>query len=138
MEELDVSGSFLITIGRGDGPETWVVLSVNGEDGSPAALHFPKNPNEGPVTAFIALSAMFGAFELPLAIPEVQTGTAAGFWGLRVATLGGSGVTVESTRPSSIGIVVDTGKARGQALLCSCKPARVESWFSEKVRHPGT
>ena len=39
MAELDVSGSFLITIGRGDGPETWIVVSTNDENGKPMVLN---------------------------------------------------------------------------------------------------
>jgi hypothetical protein len=74
MAELDVSGTFLITVGRGiTGPETWLVLSVNNEDGTPKILNFPKNLDERqPVYVFIALSAGLGPIEVPLRIAEVQ------------------------------------------------------------------
>jgi hypothetical protein len=133
MAELDVCGSFLITIGRGAGPETWVVISVASEDGKPVSLTFPKDPEEGPVDIFIALSAMFGAFDIPLRIVEVQP-EPAGFYGLRVEGPSDLGVRLEATRPSALGIVVDNGKNRGQALACSCGGAEVTAWFGDRTQ----
>ena len=135
MAELDVSGSFLITIGRGDGPETWVVVSANDEDGNPILFRFPKNPQNGPVHVFVALSAMFGAYEIPLYIVETQS-MEDGYCGLRVETPSDLGVTLDKLRPSSLGIVVTVKKDRGQALACDCGGAKVTSWFPDKTQKP--
>jgi hypothetical protein len=136
MAELDVSGSFLITIGRGNGPETWVVVSANHENGKPVAFKFPKDLLEGPVHIFVALSAMFGADEIPLWIREVQP-MEPGFCGLRVVAPDDLGVKLQDLRPSSLGIVVTVGKDRGQALACDCGGATVTSWFPDKMRKAG-
>ena len=138
MTELDVAGSFLITIGRGAGPETWVVIAVNSEDGKPVLLDFPKKPaDQSPAHVFVALSAMFGAFEIPLKIVEVQP-QESGFYGLRVEAPGDLGVRLEATRPSTLGIVVEDRKGRGQALACSCGAADVTSWFADRTREQKT
>lgn len=137
MAELDVSGTFLITIGRGAGPETWLVLSVNNEDGTPKLLNFSQNSDDQqPAHVFIALSAMFGALEIPLRIAEVQP-QEPGFYGLRVEIndpreLGNA--QLEATRPSTLGVVVADGTDRGQALACSCGGAEVTSWFADRTR----
>jgi hypothetical protein len=137
MAELDVAGSFLITIGRGAGPETCVVLSVSDADGKPVVLHFPNPPDADrrPVYIFVALSAMFGAFEIPLRIVEVQP-QEAGFYGLGVEGPRDLGVRLEQIRPSTLGIVVETGADRGQALACACPAADVTPWFGGAVQHP--
>lgn len=133
MAELDVSGSFLITIGRGQGPETWVVVAANYENGKPVAFKFPKHLLEGPVRIFVALSAMFGAFEIPLIIKEIQA-MEDGFCGVRVQAPDDLGVKLDSIRPSSLGVVVTVGKDRGQALACDCGGAKVTSWFGDRMR----
>src|ERR1041385_1631845 len=135
MAELDVSGSFLITIGRGDGPETWVVVSANQEDGTPVSFSFPKNPQRGPVHIFVALSAMFGAYEIPLTIVETQS-MEPGFCGLRVRAPTDLGATLKDIRPSSLGIVVTVEMDRGQALACDCGGAEVTSWIPDKQKSP--
>jgi len=135
MAELDVSGSFLITIGRGDGPETWVIVSTNDENGKPMLFKFPKHLEEGPVRIFVALSAMFGAYEIPLTIKEWQP-MEAGFCGLRVAAPSDLGVKLHQLRPSSLGIVITAGKNRGQALACDCGGADVTSWFPDQTLKP--
>ncbi len=137
MAHLDVSGNFLITIGHGAGPEMLVVLSVCQEDGDPKRLDFGEPPDaQHPVDVFVALSAMFGELEIPLKIVKVQSGPQKGFYVLRVEGPGDLGVRLEQTRPSVLGIVVDDGTDRGQALACSCGGATVTSWFGERVQEP--
>jgi hypothetical protein len=137
MAELDVSGSFLITIGRGNGPETWVAVSVSSEDGKPASLKFPKRSGGlQPVEIFVALSAMFGAFPIPLRIVEVQA-QPAGFYALRLEAPADLGARLDATRPSTLGIIVDDGIDRGQALACSCGGAEVTSWLAGRTQAPG-
>ena len=133
MAQLDIAGSFIITIGQGRGPETWVVVSTNGEDGSPFQL--PQDPDQGSVEVFVALSPMFGAFEIRLRIVEFKFGEP-GFCALRVEAPHDLGVKLEDMRPSTLGIVVEAGGDRGQALACSCKPAEVSSWFGETTKEP--
>jgi hypothetical protein len=138
LANLEISGSFLITIGRGHGPETFVVLSVNSEDGKPVVLDPRKKLPNGLETVgiFVALSAMFGAFEIPLKIVEVEI-QEPGFFGLQVELNNpkevGS-VRLEALRPSTLGIVIDDGTSRGQALACSCGAAEVTSWFADRTR----
>jgi hypothetical protein len=140
MAELDVSGTFLITSGRGAGPETWVIISVNNEDGTPKLLNFRDNPGyHRPAYVFIALSAMFGVYEIPLDIAEIRPLLALGFYGLRVEinpSYGLGDTRLESTRPSTLGIVIDDGADRGQALACSCGGAEVTSWFADRTQTP--
>ena len=136
MAELDVSGSFLITIGRGSGPETWLSISVSDEDGQPGTIHFPKKlGGDGPVQVFVALSAMFGAYPVPLDVVEVES-QPAGFYGLRVVAIGGLGVKLEDMRPSTLGVTVTTKQGRGQALACSYGGAEVTPWFGDRTRKP--
>jgi hypothetical protein len=137
MAELDVSGSFLITIGRGNGPETWLALSANSEAGKPVVLKFPKElGGDGPVEVFVALSAMFGAFPVPLHVVEVET-QPLGFYGLRVVAPGDLGAKLEAMRPSTLGVIVTTKTDRGQGLACSCGGAEVTSWFAARTQKPG-
>lgn len=136
MAELDVSGSFLITIGRGAGPETWVVISVSSEDGKPKLLNFPKKPDgQQPASVFVVLSAMWGAHEIPLRIVEVRQ-QEPGFYGLRVEPSSNDAAVdrLEAIRPSTLGIVIDDGTDRGQALACSCGAAEVTAWFADRTR----
>ncbi len=134
MANLDVSGNFLITIGHGEGPETNVVLSVSEEDGNPKLLDFPDPPDSRqPAHVFVVLSAMFGAFQISLRIVEVMP-MEAGYYGLRVEAPSDLGVRLEQTRPSVLGIVVDDGTDRGQALACSCGGAEVTPWFGERTQ----
>jgi hypothetical protein len=133
---LDVSGNFLITIGHGDGPEMVVVLSVCQEDGNPKDLHFGEPPHvQSPVDVFVVLSAKFGETALPLRVVRV-TPMGPGYYGLRVGAPSDLGVRLEQTRPSVLGIVVDDGTDRGQALACSCGGADVTSWVGERVQEP--
>jgi hypothetical protein len=135
MAELDVSGSFIITIGTGRGPETWVMVSVAHEDGKPAALKIPTDDTSpGPVRIYVALSAAFGAALLPLYIKDIQTiYTQPGFYGLRVEGPEDFG-QVENNGVTTIAIVVDTGKDRGQALACACAKAEVTKWWTDSMK----
>ena len=136
MAELDVSGSFLITIGRGNGPETWLSLSVNSEDGQPVAIDFPKTlGGDGPVEVFVTLSAMFGPFPIPLHVVEVQS-QPLGFYGLRVVAPGDLGAKLEAMRPATLGVVVTPKTDRGQGLACACGGARVTSWLAGRTQRP--
>jgi hypothetical protein len=56
------------------------------------------------------------------------------FWGLRLEAPDDLGVTLDATVPAALGIVVETGGNRGQAIICSCAGARVTSWFGERVK----
>jgi hypothetical protein len=137
VAKLDVSGSFLITVGGGAGPDTWIALSVSSDDGNPKSLDFqdPQSPlSDQPVDVFVTLSAMFGAFRITLRIVEVQE-QEPGFYALRVE--GPSDLShIELTRPSTLGIVVDDGTDRGQALACSCGAADVTPPFGERTQRP--
>ncbi len=136
MAELDVSGAFLMTIGRGSGPETWLTISVNSEDGQPALINFPKKlGGDGPVQVFVALSAMFGAFAVPLHVVEVES-QAPGFYGLRVVPPGDLGVKLEDMRPATLGVTVTTKQDRGQALACDCGGGQVTSWIPGRTQKP--
>src|SRR5262249_54161199 len=133
VKKLDVSAHFLITIGHGSGPETELVVATNREDGSPVDLAFPKNPNDGPVEVFISLSTTWGAF-LTIALTVVAVAKQRpGFCGLRV-TGPADLPPLENLGISVLGVIVDTGKERGQALACCCKPARVEPPWADAMR----
>jgi hypothetical protein len=137
MAELDVEAVFMITVGGGAGPETWVAISTSREDGSFEQLSFPKHPQDGPVDAFVALSAMFGPADIPLYVVEVQS-QQPGFCAVRVQAPSDVGVKLEDMRPVAIGIVVDTGKDRGQTLACACPGARPTPWAGTRTRrHQG-
>lgn len=131
MAKLDVSGSFLITIGRGNGPENWVVLSVNDQTGAPV------NPHESQIEVFVVLSAMFGAFQIPLHIAEFQDSPMPpGFINFRVTVPGDLGQSLHAIRASTLGVTVTTKTDRGQAMICPCGVAQVESWLPDRVREP--
>jgi hypothetical protein len=127
---LDIQGAFLITIGHGQGPETELALSVAREDGTPVLIDF----NEDRVDVFLALSAMFGAFSIPLRIVNVQP-MPLSFWGLRLEAPDDLGVTLVATVPAALGIVIETEDGdRGQGIACSCAGAHVTPWFGERVQ----
>jgi hypothetical protein len=126
MAKLDVSGAFFITIGMGSGPHTWVTLSANNDDGTP--YRFPDEPEELPVSVFLALSPSMGAYIIPLDIVERRIDFSyPGFCGVRVEIregfFGSESSSLDDFHPATLGIVVDTGAARGQALACSCGAA---------------
>lgn len=135
MAELDISGNFLITIGQGAGPETWLVVSVSDPEGRPVLLDFPQDPSDGtsPIHIFVALSAMFGAFQFDLRIAARELGNP-GFYGLRLEAPPDLGVRLDQIRPSSLGIVVKTQRDAGQGLACDCGGAEVTSWFSDRIK----
>jgi hypothetical protein len=137
LAELDVSGSFIITIGTGKGPETWVMVSVMHENGKPTVLNLaPEDSTQGPVSIYVALSAAFGAAVLPLYIREVQTiYTQPGFYGLRVEGPADFG-QIENNGVTTLAIVVDTGKDRGQTLACACGKAEVTKWCADRMKQP--
>ncbi|CAA9418840.1 hypothetical protein AVDCRST_MAG82-1290 [uncultured Rubrobacteraceae bacterium] len=96
----------------------------------------PQRPAvEQPVDVFVALSAMFGAFPIPLRIVEVQQQEVS-FYALRVEAPRDLGIRIEQTRPSTLGIIVDDGPDRGQALACSCGAADVAPWVGEHTQTP--
>ena len=133
MTKLDVAAHFLITIGQGSGSQTELVVAINRQDGSPVDLNLPKNLNKGPVEVFVSLSTTWGAFfTLPLTVVATAQ-QRPGFYGLRVEGPPDLG-PLEKLGISVLGVVVDTGKERGQALACCCKPARMEPPWAETVR----
>jgi hypothetical protein len=138
MAALTVSGAFIITIGHGQGPETWVAILTTYEDGKPFA--FPEKPDEMPVTIFIALSPMWGAWFIPLKIVDVQDQVfqVPGFCGVRVDHEWGDMPALDHMKPSTLGIVVETREDRGQALACSCHPADVATWWEDQMRQTFT
>src|SRR5215218_5277487 len=68
MAEVDVVGSFLITIGHGAGPEMWVAVSAS-RDGS--AFDLPSDPDDRSIELSVKLSAMFG-LSIPLRIADAN------------------------------------------------------------------
>jgi hypothetical protein len=122
MAALRVSSSFLITRGTGAGPQTWVVVSATREDGT--SFQFPLTIEKMPVKVFIALSPTFAASAIQLKIVEVKP-QEPGFCGLRVDPKPSDVLSIDQMKPSALGIVVDDGTDRGQALACSCHPAEV-------------
>ena len=124
MANLVVSGDFLIR--TNPGLETWVVISVSEEDGSPKPIEFhePIREHNQPVHFFVSLSVTFALNEIPLRIVEVRP-QEPGFYGLRVEAHDPETGTIESIRPAALGIIVDDGMDRGQALACSCGTATV-------------
>ena len=130
MAQLNVEGAFLITIGHGSGPETIVVISVSDGEGRPVIVDLDQE-----VEAFVALSAMFGNFAIPLRIVDHQP-MPLGYYGFRVEAPKDLGVDVYETVPATLGIVVEKGGDRGQTLACSCEGARVTSFFGRQVQEP--
>lgn len=139
MAELDVEGGFIITIGTGRGPETWVMISVADEHGKPVSLKItPGSTEPQPISIYVALSAAFGAALLPLYIKDIQTiYTQPGFYGLRVEGPEDFG-QVENNGVTTLAIIVESGKDRGQALACACGKAEVTKWWEDRMkRAPG-
>jgi hypothetical protein len=124
VAKLDVSGSFLIWATTGVPPETWVVISVLKEDGTPKILNFQDLPAANqPVVVFVSLSAFFSAHVQPLRIVEVHEQNP-GFYALRVEYRDRV-LPLEGIRPTTLGVIVQDEAERGQALVCSCDVADV-------------
>jgi hypothetical protein len=122
VAKLEVSGSFFIAPGETPVPETWVAISVLSADGNPKDLDFPAgNP---PVEVFLVFSALFGADEMSLRILDDDR-QRPGFYVLRVETFADLGQRLDQIGPVTLGIIVDDGTDRGQALACSCGVAEV-------------
>ena len=131
MAELIVSGAFAITKGSlgGGASEFWVVVSITHADGKPIDLSFAATDvDPGPIVIAIALSVGFGATFIPLHIEEIKdknnSSFPAGFYALRVETQKWGDLEVIGVK--TIAIIVTTGKDHGQALACSCAPAKKE------------
>jgi hypothetical protein len=130
MAHLELSGSFLITIGHGAGPETLLELAANRDDGSPFDL---ASLDRDAVRFFVALSAMFGSFRIDLNIVNV-THQAPGFAAYELKVPSDLGATLDGIHPGTIAVVVDDGTDRGQTLACGCAGATVSTWFGEEVK----
>ena len=125
MAELNVAGRFLITRGMTTTSrrETWVVVSANHGDGQPFTL-----PDTLPIeTVHISalLSGAFGASAQSLHIVEARPSSFSnlGFGAYRVELPGSARETdspVAFIRPCALGITIDDGTSRGQALACWC------------------
>lgn len=141
MNHLTVAGSFLITIGHGAGPEVVVLVSVTNPDGSALklALPGPSNPEaKWPIEIFVGLSAMFGTAAFPCVITAVETiyPPPSGFYGLTVAMSYRDVPRLDTIGLSTLGIIVDTGSARGQALASSSGAAQVAQWWEDRQPSP--
>jgi len=121
----------MITIGHGDGPEVIVFLSVCNLDGTPMVL----DPDALPIEIFTGLTAMFGTSSFRCEVTDIQNTypPPPGFLGFtvelesvgelgRLATLG----------VAALGVVVDTGTDRGQAVIVSAGAATPQTWWSEQ------
>jgi len=110
-------------------------ISVADEHGEPVDLKIvPDDPAPQPISIYVALSAAFGAALLPLYIKEIQgIYRQPGFYGLRVEGPADFG-QVESNGVTTLAIVVDTGKDRGQALACACAKAEVTKWWEDRMQ----
>lgn len=131
MAELDVQASFIITIGHGQGPEAYVTVSVQDENGAPYVLDVSK-PHQFKV--FIALSAAFGAMPIDCDIVNASQ-QKPGFYALQIKAAGVP-LKFEQVGPSSLGVVVDDTKSRGQCLACDCGAADVSKWWHDTT-HKG-
>lgn len=141
MDRLVVAGSFLITIGHGSGPEVNVLVSVTNPDGSPTVLALPDPDDRGakwPIEIFVGLSAMFGTAAFPCVITGVEAiyPPPSGFYGLTVELRWSDLPRLDKIAPSTLGIIVDTGSARGQALAVSAGVAKVENWWQDRQPTP--
>jgi hypothetical protein len=141
MEQLTVEGSFLITIGHGAGPEVVVLVSVMNADGTPTKLDLPKPEDPGadwPIDIFVGLSAMFGTAAFPCKIVDVEDvfPPPAGFYGLTIELAFSDLPRLDKIAPSTLGIVVDTGTARGQCLASSSGVAGVSTWWEDRQPDP--
>jgi hypothetical protein len=135
MDRLNVSASFLITIGHGAGPEVLLLVSVTNPDGSPTKLVLPeRNDDDCPIKVFVGLSAGFGTAAFPCKITDVETvyppppefiGVTTGFIGVTIELALSDLGELHELGPSVFGVIVDTGSARGQALASSTGVAQV-------------
>jgi hypothetical protein len=133
MQELIVSGAFMITIGHGDVPEVVMFLSTQNADGTPAQLQLPDPDDPDatwPIEVFTGISARFGTASIPCVVVEVESVLTPppGFVGLTLETrnvdevgrLADMGVT-------AFGVIADTGAARGQGVIASADAAHPQS-----------
>jgi hypothetical protein len=133
MGHLEISGSFIITIGHGAGPETLVEVCASHDDGTPYDLLSAKGDQ---VRFFVALSAMFGSYRIDLDVVDVDHQDA-GYAAYQVKVPNDLGVTLDKIRPSTIAIIISDGTDRGQNIACGCAGAEVSSWFGDEVRRAG-
>ena len=138
MDELVVTGAFMETVGRGDGPEVVVFLSVQKPDGSPEILSLPDPKDASaawPIEVFTGLTAMFGGASFPCRIVEVEfpyyppTGyvsfTVELQWANELGRLSSLGV-------AALGVIVTSGGARGQGVLASAGAATPQPWVANR------
>jgi hypothetical protein len=129
MDLLNVSASFLIGIGHGEGPEVRLLVSVTNPDGSPTALALPDPDDNGewPIKVFVGLSARFAAASFPCKITAVETiyPPEPGFFAMTIALVFPDIGELHEMGPSVLSVIVDNGAARGQALASSAGVARI-------------
>jgi hypothetical protein len=141
MDHLTVAGSFLITIGHGAGPEVMLLVSTTNPDGMATKLTLPDPSDreaKWPIEVFVGLSAMFGTAALPCIITAVESiyPPPSGFYGLTVAMRYPDVPKLDKIGLSTLGIIVDTGSARGQALAGSSGVAQVAQWWEDRQPRP--
>ncbi len=135
MARLDVSGSFIVTVGYGAGPVAWVVVCVSDENGKPYPLSIPTDPNNGPVQIFIALSAILGPTKIDLRITDTAP-QGVGYYWFAVEPPADVGGNLAGMGVSSLGIIVNDGSSHGQGLGCACAPATVATWYATRMQKP--
>lgn len=138
MSELTVSGSFILTIGHGDGPEVELFLSVCNPDGSPANVPF-QTPEEaaGAIEVFTGLTAMFGTMSIPCVITQVETAypPSAGYVSMTIQDrFVGEVGRLDAMGLAAVGVTVQVNGDRGQAVLVGSIAATPQQWWPAKLR----
>lgn len=131
MDKLTVSGAFMITIGYGEGPEVNVSIGVSADDGSPVHL----DADDLPIEIFTTLTAMFGTSAFPCVITDVQSTfiPPAGFYGFRIQLTWEKELgRLNTLGLGALGVIVDTGTARGQAVIGPVGAATAQTWWADR------
>ena len=129
MDDLTVSGAFMITIGHGSGPEVIAFIAAEAPDGSPVAVDADR------LEVFTGLTAMFGTAAFPCEVVSVES--------IYPPPIGFLGCTLElrwsdelgrlaSLGVASLGVVVTNDSGRGQGVITSAGAATPQTWWADR------
>jgi len=132
MDQIAVDGAFMVTIGRGAGPEVVAFIRATDPDGSPVVFDH-QDPGLEIVTG---LSAMFGTASFPCEITDVETifPPPPGFIGVTVdlRNPGELGGNLAHIGPAALGVTLTRSSGRGVGVLVSAGAAHPQTWWAER------
>src|SRR5438093_9410522 len=134
MAELDVQAMFTLDTSNYPPGPLWLALSVSTSDGLPVILEFPNSAYPGrtwPVKGIVLTSEGLGGVPVKVQFTNVIYSSPFEFPGLYTLDVASADPDISAPlaelRPLAIGVIVESGSDRGQALAVACQSMQLES-----------